>query len=180
MKRLARVRLNHARRIGRLGGPSLALGAALIATAGLATYAFQLADAAAQLQAQVLARQDRAMRAAPRVAPVHADPAAVADDREAARIRSELALPWERMFDAIESAASPDISLLLLTPAPARAQLTLGGEARNMAALLAFLKRLQGSGGYARAYLREHHIDPADAQQAVRFSIELKWNDTHG
>lgn len=180
MSRLGRVRLDHARgSASRHRGPTLALAAALFVCAALATYAFQLGATAAQLQAQILARQDSEKQAAPR-APARADPAAVAADREAAQVRAELALPWDRLFRAIESAAGPDVSLLMLTPAPARAQLTLGGEARNMASLLTFLKRLQGSGTFSRAYLREHHIDPADAQQVVRFSMELKWSEVHG
>jgi hypothetical protein len=175
MKRLHALRLDHGRRTPRwLRLPALALAGAAAASGAVALYAFGLADQAAQLEQQAEMRGQAGDGAAlARRARHAAGIAAPADERLAAQIRAELGMPWERLFGAIEGAAGPDVSLLSLTPGGAR--LTLGGEARDMDALLAFLKRLQGSGAYASVYLREHHVDAADAQRAVRFSMELKW-----
>lgn len=176
MTRVHALRLDHGRRMPSwLRAPALLLAGALAGCGALALYAFQLADTAADLQQRAQERERAASATpAPRRTPVRgAD--ALAEERLAGQVRAELATPWERLFGAIEGAAGPDVSLLSLAPLPGREQLNLGGEARNMGALLAFLKRLQGGGAYSRVYLREHHVDPADPQQPVRFSMELKW-----
>ena len=176
MKRLRALRLDHGRPPPRLSVPSLMLGAAASLCAGLGLYAFQLTDSAGQLELQAQAREQAdggALPARRNQAPRSA--AALADERLADQVRADLGVPWERLFGAIEAAAGPDVSLLSLSPAVAQFRVNLGGEARNMGALLEFVKRLQAGGTYARVYLREHHVDPGDPLQPVRFSIELKW-----
>jgi hypothetical protein len=152
------------------------LAAAASLCAGLGLYAFQLTDMADQFEQQAQEREqaDGSVISARRKQAPRSG-AGLADERLADQVRSELTVPWERLFGAIEAAAGPDVSLLSLSPAPAQSRVNLGGEARNMGALLDFVKRLQAGGTYARVYLREHHVDPADPLQPVRFSMELKW-----
>ena len=177
MKRMRLLRLDHGAHAPRwLRAPALALAAALLACAAQGLYAFRLAESALQLQQLEAARLQVAGYGAPKRGQERARKRlAPSDETLAAQLRAELAKPWERLFSAIEDSTGPDVSLLSLTPTPGRPQLQIGGEARSMAALLAFLKRLQESGAYPGVYLREHHVDPADPRQAVRFSMELRW-----
>lgn len=176
MKRLRALRLDHGRPMRRLRAPAMLLAAAASACLGLGVLALQLADTADQLEQQVLARGKASGAGAPALrSQAPRSPAALAEERLALQVRSELAMPWERLFGAIEGAAGPDVSLLSLSPAPARSRVNLGGEARNLTALLDFAKRLQASGAYSRVYLREHHVDAGDPMQPVRFSMELNW-----
>jgi hypothetical protein len=176
MNRLPMLRLDHmgAQPMVR-GWPALLLGVTTALGAVVAWEAIQLASSAAALQGQVQERDEAAEHAVKRHRPARLAPEDVADERLVWRIRAELALPWDRLFGAIEACASPDVSLLTLTPAPARGELGLSGEARNMAAVLDFLRRLQGSGAFSNVYLRDHHVDAADPQQPVRFSVNLGW-----
>jgi hypothetical protein len=176
MKRLHALRLDHARPVRRLRAPAMLLAAAASACAGLGVVALQLTDTADQLEQQAMAREKASgAGAAAQRSQASRSPAALAEERLALQVRSELGMPWERLFGAIEGATGPDVSLLSLSPAPARSQVNLGGEARNLAALLEFCKRLQASGAYSRVYLREHHVDSADPMQPVRFAMELNW-----
>ena len=178
MKRLPVLRLDHGRPQGPLLGlPALLFGIAVALSATVMVASIRLGSNAAALQDQVQQSQQAADHAARRHRSVHRKPEAVADERLAQRIRAELALPWDRLFGALEACAGPDVSLLTLTPAPARHQLTLSGEARNLAALLDFLRRLQGNGNFAGVYLRDHHVDAADPLQPVRFSVQADWKD---
>jgi hypothetical protein len=176
MKRLHALRLDHARAQPRcLRLPALLLAGAACVAAALLADALQLAASAAQLEDQVRqrARGDGGAalaRAAPR-----ASAEVLAERRLAARIQAELGMPWERLFGALEQASGPDIGLLTMAPQPAQAELNLDGEARNMAALLEFMRRLQGGGFFSAVYLRGHHVDPADEMHAVRFSLRLQW-----
>jgi hypothetical protein len=90
-------------------------------------------------------------------------------------VRKEMSRPWARLFGAIEKASGPDISLLTMVPLGARAEVSLSGEARSMAALLAFMRQLGDGGFFTQVHLRDHHIDPDDALRPVRFSVQLKW-----
>lgn len=176
MNRLPVLRLDHARaQHPRLGWPALLLGLALVLCALAAFESIRLASSAAALEDQVQEREQADAHALRRQRAPHRGPESVAEERLAERIRVELALPWDRLFGAIENCAGPDVSLLNLTPAPARHELALSGEARNMAALLDFLRRLQGNGAFPGVYLRDHHVDPGDPSQPVRFSIQLNW-----
>jgi Tfp pilus assembly protein PilN len=175
MRRLPAVRLDHAgAEQPWLRWPLALLAGVACVCAMLAYQAIDLMGTAARLDAQVEAAQGRrqAARAHSRPRPT---PQSLAEQRALAQLREATAKPWERLFSAIERASGPDVSLLTLAPQAAGTELTLSGEARSMAALLAFMRQLQKAGFFNRVYLHDHHVDPADAMHPVRFSLLLKW-----
>jgi Tfp pilus assembly protein PilN len=103
----------------------------------------------------------RAPGAAPQAAPTAMPPAA----------------PWGRLFGALESATSPDLSLLALDPAPERRELRLEGEARNLEALLDYMRRVGATPPFVRAQLQSHQASQEDGQRPVRFTLELSWRE---
>lgn len=96
---------------------------------------------------------------------------------QAKSIVQELTLPWGRLFQAIESSGSKDVTLLALEPAPERAVVKIGGEAKNMPALLDYMRRLQDCDAFSAVYLQSHQVQLQDAQKPVRFVLLAKWRD---
>jgi hypothetical protein len=119
--------------------------------------------------------QDGAAKSTP-VTP--ATPAADAMNAELARARATvraLNLPWAEVFGAIEAAGSADVSLLALDPMPDKRMLKLHAEARNMDALLAYLRALGSNAVFSAVSLQSHQVQQADPLHPVRFVVLVEW-----
>jgi len=176
MRHLPVVRLDHAgAERPWLRWPLALLAAVACVCAVLAYQAVDLAGRAARVDEQVQAAQGRRQDAARARSRPRPTPESLAEQRVLAQLQEATGRPWERLFNAIEQASGPDVSLLTLAPQVAGRELSLAGEARSMAALLAFMRQLQDNGFFNRVYLHDHHVDPADALHPVHFSLQLKW-----
>src|SRR5574340_944578 len=63
--------------------------------------------------------------------------------RKANAVLSELDLPWEALFDSIEYASGHDVALLSIQPDASSRKLRIGGEAKNIPAMLDFVGALE-------------------------------------
>lgn len=91
------------------------------------------------------------------------------------RIIAELTVPWEELFNAVESAQNGDIALLELQPDTHRKILTISGEARNFTALSGYLHRVQAQRSFANVYLLRHEVQTEDPQRPIRFELKADW-----
>ncbi len=113
----------------------------------------------------------------------HRLPAARADDsaalqlevRQANEILHQLALPWDELFKAIETARDRDVALLAVQPDAPRRTLRLSGEARNLDAILGYVDRLERSGVLSGVYLTQHELRSQDPEKPVRFALVANW-----
>jgi Tfp pilus assembly protein PilN len=164
MRRVARVALDHVRAPSAARRQLAAIGLLALVTAVFG--ALRLADLreeehALQVQYQRGAARAQALPQPARHAPSEASPAA----------------PWDRLFGALELAAGRDVSLIGLDPAPERRQLRLEGEARNLEALLDYMRRVGATPPFVRAQLQSHQASTEDRQHPVRFTLELSWRE---
>jgi hypothetical protein len=107
-----------------------------------------------------------------------ATPAAAAMKAELARANDTvraLSLPWAEVFGALEAANSADVSLLALDPMPDKRLLKLHAEARNMAAVLAYLRALAAGPVFSAVSLQSHQVQQADPLHPVRFVVLVEW-----
>lgn len=107
-----------------------------------------------------------------------ATPAAAAMKAELARANDTvraLSLPWAEVFGALEAANSADVSLLALDPTPDKRLLKLHAEARNMAAVLAYLRALAAGPVFSAVSLQSHQVQQADPLHPVRFVVLVEW-----
>ena len=81
---------------------------------------------------------------------------------------------WEALFRHVEQASGKDISLLQIRPNVSGRTLHVGGEARNMAAALAFVDALRGA-PLSDVVLISHQIKQNDAQRPIVFEIAATW-----
>lgn len=86
-----------------------------------------------------------------------------------------LAMPWDGLFEAIESTQNKDVTLLSLEPNPKKQQLLLTGEAKNLQIALQYVAQLQKQPVLSQLFLQKHNVEEGDVSKPVRFTVQAKW-----
>ncbi len=87
----------------------------------------------------------------------------------------QLALPWDRVFQAVEAAANARVSLLGVTPDPKNATVEVVGEALDQAAMFDYVRNLQRQATLSKVFLLNHQQNGRDPRRPVRFTISASW-----
>lgn len=97
------------------------------------------------------------------------------------RVRAQLNLPWGELFTTLESLVGADVALLSLTPDARKRQVRISGEARDLAAMLAFHRGLEDSAPLRDVSLLNHEFAEQAPGRPVRFSLVAAWviDDAH-
>jgi len=98
-----------------------------------------------------------------------------AEIKRANGIIRQLNLPWDRLFLAMESAASDRVALLSIQPDARKRTIRISGEAKNLEAMLDYLARLRSQEILSQVVLASHEIKAQDPDKPVRFSLSAKW-----
>ncbi|HEX4944874.1 MAG TPA: PilN domain-containing protein [Usitatibacteraceae bacterium] len=169
---MKRLRLDLAGPRGSSAGWIL-LGLALVALADLGA-------SWRQLDEEIAAAEQQAARPRARVGEHTARGArggegAAGDLRDADRIARSLSLPWEALFRSVEEATDEQVALLALQPDPQKHELSISGEAKDYAAILAFVARLDKRQALRNVHLVRHELREDDPQQPMYFNIVANW-----
>lgn len=153
----------------------LAIGAAAIAAL---VHAQGLLGRDSHAQAARLAELQRSGVAAtdPGAFDAADDPAVVA----ARQVLDRAKLPWGSLFAALESADSANVAVLAIAPEPARRQVKIHAEARNLGAMLAFQRQLQAHPALAQVVLVDHTVAKDLPFSPVRFHLLATWGVGRG
>lgn len=100
---------------------------------------------------------------------------ALNDFKQAGNVEQRLAAPWGNLLDTLEQAQNDSIALLGIEPDSASGRLRLGGEAKDLPALVAYMQSLDGKGGISRLRLITQQVKLDDAQHPVIFMLEAQW-----
>jgi Tfp pilus assembly protein PilN len=92
-----------------------------------------------------------------------------------AAVRHRLETPWQALLDGVASSIDPHSAFLAIEPDWSQRRVQLLGEARDMPAVLALVRRLEALPSLNHAQLVEHEIDAAAPQRPIRFSIDARW-----
>lgn len=103
-----------------------------------------------------------------------ADPYGV-EIKRANEVIDQLALPWDQLFAAIEGVDGKDVALLAIQPDKRKGEVAIGGEAKNVAAMLDYMRRLNEARQLRKVVLLSHQIQQQDPQKPVRFNLSAKW-----
>ncbi len=99
----------------------------------------------------------------------------VQDIKQANEVLRQLTLPWEELFQAVESSTDPEITLLGLEPDMEKHVVNISCEAKNITAMLNFTRRLEKQQEFSGVYLQSHEIQEFDPDRPVRFSLVAAW-----
>ena len=94
---------------------------------------------------------------------------------QARDVLEQLALPWEHLFEDIESSPDDHVALLAIEPDAAKHLVSISGEAKDLNAMLGYLRALQAKDSLTGIYLQSHHIDQQTAEHPVRFVVLASW-----
>jgi hypothetical protein len=83
-------------------------------------------------------------------------------------------IDWEKLYRSIDQATSEEIGLLAIRPSVAGKSVQISGEARDMAAALAFVEALRRE-PLTNAALLSHQIKQSDPQRPIVFEIAATW-----
>lgn len=97
--------------------------------------------------------------------------------KQANEVLRQLSLPWEGLFQAVEMSGDKDVALLALEPDSANRSVKISGEAKNMAALLSYIQRLEQRAVFGTVYLQNHQVQQQDPDKPVRFALLAAWRE---
>jgi len=101
--------------------------------------------------------------------------ATVREIRHANDVIEQIALPWDRLFRAVESAAGEKVGLLGITPDQKSGTVEVAGEAADLNAMFDYVKRLQRQPSLTRVFLLNHKLNDQDPQHPIRFTVIASW-----
>lgn len=136
-----------------------------------------LVASAYNLRQQALALQDiEVTLQARRLAAARTDmPPDKEGDVAMAAARRQLALDWEPLFAAVEANTQPKVALLSLEPDAGRGTVRLALEAKDNAAMLAYVEGLGLQPRMRNVTLASQETQLDHPQQPVRFTVEATW-----
>jgi hypothetical protein len=103
-------------------------------------------------------------------------PASVRDNLVYANaVVQNLALPWEMLFRTVEGTGNVPVALLAVQPDPQRRMVKISGEARDYAAVLTYIARLDESGTLRNVHLLSHQRKQDDPQHPLVFTVAASW-----
>jgi hypothetical protein len=121
--------------------------------------------------------QAQLAKGAPRTAPIRkATPEEVAAVRETVE---RLGMPWDRLFAALESAASDEVALLGIEPDPKAGTVLISGDSKNYLAALTYVLNLGRIDSLSRVQLVRHELKANDPHGAVAFAVSAGWREGH-
>jgi hypothetical protein len=87
----------------------------------------------------------------------------------------QMSMPWNEMFASVEAANSRNVALLSIESDIAKQRVKISAEARNLGAMLNYLRDMEGRPAFADVYLESHQVQLQDAQRPVRFVLGARW-----
>lgn len=96
---------------------------------------------------------------------------------QANEVLRKLTMPWDKLFQAVESPDSENVTLLALAPDTEKQTVKINGEAKNFEALLHYITQLEGREEFGPVYLQSHQIQQQDPDKPVRFSLLAVWRE---
>lgn len=95
--------------------------------------------------------------------------------RRANQAASQLTIPWDELFEAVESANDEKLALLSLQPNFPKRELKIAGEAASFEALRAYSERLGAAQAIAEVRLLSHEVVTGPRGTVVRFELSAGW-----
>jgi len=166
---MQRIELDFVRRRPASRWAGRVLLAVSLGMAGEMAYTFVQLDRSVKANEAVVARAQPRRQAAP---------AASAEEIAAAKETVErLALPWPRLFAALEGAANDSVALLAIEPDTKSGTVTISGDSKDYLAALTYVLNLSRSDALSKVQLVRHEVKQNDPQRPVSFSIQAAWNE---
>ncbi len=105
-------------------------------------------------------------------APTPQERSAIAQARAAT---AQLNYPWASLLNLMETVQHPDVALLALEPKSRNGQIRLTAEAKDAAAMMAYVSSLQQNPFLQNAFLTTHQVQIQQPGTPIKFQILAQW-----
>ncbi|MBN3787831.1 hypothetical protein [Burkholderia sp. Ac-20353] len=102
-------------------------------------------------------------------------PAEKLAEKQGQAVLRELTVPWQELFSIVEDYPDHDVALIGIDQNPAQAQIRITAEAKDLDAMIAYLKYLQTSVLLREAALNGHVVENNVPGKPVRFQVTAVW-----
>jgi Tfp pilus assembly protein PilN len=92
-------------------------------------------------------------------------------------VLQQLNVPWGELFAAVESAEGSDVALLAVQPDPRSRNVLIGGVARSLPAVFAYMDRLEHTQHLRDVVLSSHEVKTRQPGQPVAFALNATWQE---
>jgi hypothetical protein len=134
----------------------------------------RIVEQAAQAEADI--REHGAATRKKVAAPAAGDVQKVAlEVKHAREILLQLGMPWNDLFASVERGEAPNVALLRVESDIDKQRLKISAEAKDIGAMVDYLRDLEGRPTFADVYLQSHQFQQQDPQHPVRFVITATW-----
>ncbi len=96
--------------------------------------------------------------------------------RHANEVLGQLTLPWDKLFRAVEWSSGKDVALLTIEPDAEKREVKITGEAKDIPALLSYIRQLAAQEPFNSVYLERHQVQEKAPLKPVRFSLVAGWS----
>jgi hypothetical protein len=90
---------------------------------------------------------------------------------------NRLGMPWEKLFGALEAAASDQVALLGIEPDPKAGTVTISGDSKDYLAALTYVLNLSRAPALSRVQLVRHETKENDPHGPVHFTVSAAWSE---
>lgn len=87
----------------------------------------------------------------------------------------KLALPWNVLFAAMESAASDKVKLISLEPDAEKRRMRIVAETEDVYGMLEYVRRLSAQPGLSNITLSNQQVEEDQQKSVVRFTVDGSW-----
>lgn len=88
-----------------------------------------------------------------------------------------LSMPWDRLFGALESAASEQVALLGIEPDAKAGTVVISGDSKDYLAALSYVLNLGRSEALEGVRLVRHEVKSDDPHAPVSFAVSAAWRE---
>jgi len=158
----------------RSGGGGVVLLAAGVAMAFVVlSFYGDLKGETEQLASQAARLERRARGLAPVAPPV--DALLEQEIRRVNEVIDQLALPWDRVFHAVEGAAAERVVLLGIVPDAKSGMVQISAQAADAEAMFDYVKGLEQQRELSQVYLLQHQHQRQKTLWPLRFLVSASW-----
>lgn len=163
------VESSHRRR----GRGLLLLVAGAIAAISVASWRADLQGKTRALESQMARLQRQATGLGP--VDIRIDESTGQEIQRVNEVVDQLALPWNRLFSAVEAGALGQVTLLGIAPDAKSGTVQISAETLNAESMFGYVNRLAQQAELANVYLLEHQREKGSGPRPLRFVVTASW-----
>jgi hypothetical protein len=158
-------------------GPLLLVVGAIAAVAAMA-YQNHLGREVAARDARLTALRGIASRSLHAISAPDSDAPETRDQiKKANAVLQLMNVPWGDLFAAIESAEDGTVALLAMQPDPRSRSVLIGGQARTLPAVFAYMERLERTNRLRDVVIVNHEVKNKEPGQPITFTLSAGWRE---